>query len=199
MLSLFATSTIELFNKVSTISKWFIFRVVPVLVKSVIKSATPINGAASVDPLNLTTLRFRLFSARYFFVNVGNSVATVISSVMSATDFMFESSGAAKTRFVFPNFKSSSWTTSASFSSIRSIPVIPISAIPSWTNSGISDALANKTSISLLKVLEINLRLSLSFNPNPAFSNMFIEGSLILPFEGTAILIFIVIFPIFLF
>ena len=60
-----------------------------------------------------------------------------------------------------------------------------------------SDALANKTSISLLKVLEISFLLSLSCNPNPAFSKMLIEGSLILPFEGTAIFIFIVIFPIF--
>ena len=130
-LSLFAIKTIELFNNVSTTSKWFIFNVVPVLVKSVIKSATPMNGAASVDPLNLTIFKFRLFLSRYFLVNVGNSVANVISGVISSTDLMFESSGAAKTKLVFPNFRSSSSITSASFSLIKSMPVIPISAIPS--------------------------------------------------------------------
>ena len=54
-----------------------------------------------------------------------------------------------------------------------------------------SDARANITSISLLKVAEINFLLALSFNPNPAFSKMDIEGSLILPLEGTAIFNFI--------
>ena len=155
------------------------------------------NGAASVEPLNFTIFRFKLFFSRYFLVNVGNSVATIISDVISSIESIFESSGAAKTRFVFPKFRSRSSITSASFSFIKSMPVIPRSAIPSCTNSGMSDALANNTSISLLKVFEISFLLSLSFNPSPAFSRMLIEGSLILPFEGIAIFIFIIIFPFF--
>ena len=115
-----------------------------------------------------------------------------MSSLMSPTLSMPESSGAARTSFVFPNLKSSSSQTSASFSLIKSTPVIPISATPSLTNSGMSDALANITSIFSLNVFEISFRLFLSINPNPARSRSSIEGSLILPLEGTAILIFII-------
>ena len=49
---------------------------VPVLVKSVIKSAIPINGAISVEPLNVIIFDVKPCSSKYFFVNVGNSVAT---------------------------------------------------------------------------------------------------------------------------
>ena len=150
------------------------------------------KGAASVDPLNFTIFKFKLFFSKYFLVNTGNSVATFISSFISDRELILDSSGAAKTNFVCPNLKSRSSLTSDSLSFIKSTPVIPISATPSLINSGISDALANITSIFSLKVLDINLRLFLSINPKPAFSNMFIEGSLILPFEGTAILIFII-------
>ena len=105
------------------------------------------KGAASVDPLNLTIFKSRPFSCKYFFVKTGNSVATFMSSVMSFIELMFDSSGAARTSFVCPNLRSSSSHTSASFSLIKSTPVIPMSATPSLTNSGISDALANITSI----------------------------------------------------
>ena len=156
------------------------------------------NGAASVDPLNLTIFKsFNPFSSRYFLVSTGNSVATFISSVISSMEFMLDSSGAARTSFVCPNLKSSNSTTSDSLSLIKSTPVIPISATPSFTNSGMSDALANITSMSSLNVFEINFLLFLSINPKPAFSSMLIDGSLILPFDGTAILIFIISTQIF--
>ena len=160
---------------------------VPVLVKS----AIPINGAISVEPLNVIIFDVKSCFSKYFFVNVGNSVATTISDVKSSIEFILESSGDAKTNFVCPKDKSTNSLTLASLSLIKSTPVIPISTISSSTNFGISDARANITSISLLKVAEINFLLALSFNPNPAFSKMAIEGSLILPLEGTAIFNFI--------
>ena len=116
-------------------------------VKSVIKSAIPMKGAASVDPLNFTIFKFKLFSSKYFLVNTGNSVATFISSFISDRELILDSSGAAKTKFVCQNLKSRSSLTSDSLSFIKSTPVIPISATPSLINSGISDALANITSI----------------------------------------------------
>ena len=122
---------------------------VPVLVRSAIISATPINGAISVDPLNSTILAFIPLFLRYLLVKLGNSVATNEPSTISPGLLIGESSGTAKTSFALPKFRSSSISTDALFSSIRSRPVIPISAAPSATNSGISAALVNITLISL--------------------------------------------------
>ena len=124
--------------------------VVPVLVRSVIASAIPMNGAISVDPVSFTILMSRLFSSKYFLVRFGNSVAIVIPSLRSLFSSISLSSGEARTSFVAPKFKSKSISTSASFSSMRSYPVIPMSQIPSSTNSGMSAARANITSISSL-------------------------------------------------
>ena len=126
------------------------FNVVPVLVKSVMASAIPMNGAISVEPVSLTIFISSPLSLRYFLVRFGNSVAIVIPSFKSSLEFIFESSGDASTSLVWPNSKSVSISTSASASLIKSRPEIPMSHTPSSTNSGISAARANITSMFLL-------------------------------------------------
>ena len=177
-------------NTSSITFKWFVRSVVPELEMSTIASAIPTCGVISHAPLTFMISMFTPSSSKYRFVMFGNSVATRMPS-RSCGDVIGESSGTASTSLARPNSRSSITSTSAPVSDIRSRPVMPTSAAPSCTYSGMSAALANRNVISGSVVFANSFLVAPSRTGRPASLNKETVGSCSRPLLGIAIRIIV--------
>ena len=106
--------------------------------RSTMTSAMPRCGAISAAPETGTSAMSRHAWRKYSAVTRGKLVATRAPCRMSASEWIPLSSVAATARRHWPSSRSASVSSARPDSWIRSHPVIPTSAAPSATNSGMS-------------------------------------------------------------
>ena len=181
----FAMTCVVLARTSETILSLLISRVVPEEVKSAIASATPSCGAASQAPATSTIETSTPAALKKSSQMFGNSVAIRIP-FMSATSRTADASGTAKTRRAPPNLRSKIGSTSARRSAIMSRPVIPMSATPLATYSGISIGRTKRISMFGSTVFAISWREAVIFTWMPAFAIKSLIGSAMRPLFGIA-------------
>ena len=190
--SRFAITWVVLANTSEIILSLFISRVVPDDVRSAIASATPSCGAASQAPATSTIVTSTPAALKKSSQMFGNSVA-IRMPFMSETSRTADASGTAKTNRAPPNFKSKIGSTSALLSAIMSRPVIPMSATPFATYSGISIGRTKRISMFGSTVFATSWREAVIFTWIPAFVIKSLIGSAILPLFGIARRTFVIL------
>ena len=149
-------------------------------------SAIPRCGVASHAPPTVTTVTATPCPAKNARVIAGNSVAT-FAPARSATVSTSDSSGTATTSVAFPVCRSRTCSTAEPRSMTISFPVIPRSATPLATYSGISIGRAKRISTFGSRVRVMSLRsLPPSARWRPLFSINSLMGPAILPLFGMA-------------
>ena len=118
----------------------------PVATRSTMQSATPSRGVISTAPETSTISAATPASAKYPRVSLGKTVATRVPAARSSTEAMAEATGAASTSRHGASSTSRRISKRRSDSQTRSQPVIPASAAPSATNSGMLAAATNTAS-----------------------------------------------------
>src|SRR5208337_332716 len=181
----FAMSRVEVESTSSSTRSLLVLRVLPELERSTSASAIPRWGVASQAPPTRTIVTGTCRFEKYCFVMTGNSVA-IFAPLRSLMDEISESSRMASTSFAFPIWRSRSSPTSDPRSTTISWPVMPRSAAPVATYSGISMGRANRISTWGSSVRAISRRSAMSGRWSPLFSIRSIIGAAILPLLGMA-------------
>ncbi len=181
----FATRIVVEVKISSTTRRWFVRRVVPEEERSTMASAIPRCGVASHAPPTVTIVTVIPRSAKNERVIDGNSVATLAPS-RSSTASIPDSSGTATTRVALPISRSRTSSTAEPRSMTISLPVIPRSATPLATYSGISIGRAKRISTFGSWVRVTSLRSPPSMRRSPLLSSSSLTGPAILPLFGMA-------------
>ncbi len=153
----FATRTVVEVRTSSMTRRWFVRSVVPEEERSTMASAIPRCGVTSHAPPTVTIVTPIPRSAKNERVIDGNSVATFAPS-RSATVPISDSSGTATTSVALPIWRSRTCSTAEPRSMTISRPVMPRSATPLATYSGISIGRAKRISTFGSRVRVMSLR-----------------------------------------